>query len=324
MDDLAQRLSDALGVECVGADCASERLFAGLSLLAVASFDFCRVEVLGEGLLVARPKEDMTPRSLVRLLGEVARASSDTVVCSLPSITPYLRRTLLSARRGFVSDDGQAYVPGLLRLMPQGERKRPLAPGPWSPAERLAFVYLLLHVGESVTSADLVAATGLSATSAKRALARVSESAPLERTLGGRTGRAAIWRVVDPEAFVEQGTAVFGEVVRRRFFVEEKDVQHLPYAGTSALAKRSLLAPPITPRRACSAGDASALVALQEMPAASVPVCEVLVLGYDPLPVAMDGLVDMYTMLRTVDRSDERIDLAVEEATEGCPWLRLA
>ena len=44
------------------------------------------------------------------------------------------------------------------------------------------------------------------------------------------------------------------------------------------------------------------------------------VLPYDPTPFAKDGVVDPFTMLKTVSRHDERIDMAIEEIKEGMGW----
>ena len=325
MDDIAKRLGEALGADCdvMPADVAVASLRQSVSMLAYATFDFGLVELLGEGILLARPREDLAPARLVRLLDEVDAASPHPVVCSLRSVTPYLRDAMLRERRGFVTDDGQAYVPGFLRLVPKRRLKPVLAPESWGPAERQAFIYLLCHVGGEVTSAGLREVTGMSATSAARALAKVAATAPVERSVGGPTGRTNVWRVADAMSFVERGTAAFGDPVRRRLFAEATEVEGMPLTGLSALANRSLLVPPGKEQRACSVARAKGLHAVDPYEA-DTTTSEVLVLSYDPAPFVDGKLVDLYTMVRTVDRADERVDSAVDEATEGCPWLRMA
>lgn len=325
MDDIAKRLGEALGVECVAVpeDDTLASLRRDVSMLAYASFDFRIVEMLGEGMLVVRPYEDLVPAHLVRLLDEVESVSPYPVVCGLRSVTPYLRDLLLRERRGFVADDGQAYVPGFLRLVPRRRLRGTPAPEPWGPAERQAFIHLIGHVGEDVTAASLRETTGMSATSAARALAKVAAATPIERSVGGPTGRTNVWRVADAESFVERGTVAFGDPVRQRLFVDSAEAEGMPLSGLSALANRSLLTPPGTEQRACGVARAKGLHAVDPWEA-EARVREVLVLSYDPTPFVEGGLVDLYTMVRTVDRSDERVDSAVEEATEGCPWLRMA
>ena len=325
MDDIAKRLRDALGVECCAMpeDDATASLSQSVSMLAYATFEFSVVELLGERILVAKPRESLAPAQLVGLLDELDAASPYPVACSLRSVTPYLRGTLLRERRGFITDDGQVYVPGFLRLVPKKRLRRVTAPEPWGPAERQAFIYLLGCIGEDATVADLREVTGMSATSATRAIARVAAIAPIEKSVGGSTGRTNMWRVEDAESFVERGTVAFGDPVRRRLFVEAKEAKSLPLVGLSALADRSLLVPPSIEQRACGVARAKELHARDPYESEAL-VREVIVLSYDPTPFAEGGLVDLYTMVRTVDRANERVDSAVEEATEGCPWLRLA
>lgn len=325
MVDIVRTLSDALGVDCVAlpADDADARLRRGLTMLAHSSFDFQPLKVLGERVLVVRPRERMAPARLTRLLDEVGCAAGCTVVCSLPSVTPYLRGVLLGEGRGFVTDDGQAYVPGLLRLMPVRRMRQATPAGPWGPAEKQAFLFLLGHVGEAVTANDLRSATGMSATSAARALRRVSASTSVEKNVLGETRRLNVWCVTDSDAFVERGSVAFGEAERWRLWASEAEVGSLPLAGLSALSERSLLAPPRVPQRACGPREARSIRRVDRYEYDG-GLAEVIVLSYDPAPFVEDGLVDAYTMMRTVDRSDERVDAAVEEATEGCPWLRLA
>ena len=325
VEDIARRLGEALGVDCVDmpADDDIASLRRGVSMLVYTVFDFGVVGLLGERVLVARPREDLAPAHLVRLLDEVDAASPHPVVCSLRSVTPYLRDALLGEHRGFVIDDGQAYVPGFLRLVPKRRLKSVPAPEPWGPAERQAFIYLIGHMGEEVTAAGLREATGMSATSAARALAKVAAAAPIERSVGGLTGRTNMWRVVDAELFVERGTAAFGNPVRRRLFVETTEAGGMPLAGLSALANRSLLVPPGMEQRACGVARSKGLHSVDRFEVGA-SVREVFVLSYDPAPFVDGGLVDLYTMVRTVDRADERVDSAIEEATEGCPWLRMA
>ena len=325
MDDIAKRLRDALGVECCAMpeDNATASLSQSVSMLAYATFEFSVVELLGERILVAKPRESLAPVQLVGLLDELEAASPYPVACSLRSVTSYLRGTLLRERRGFITDDGQVYVPGFLRLVPKKRLRRVTAPEPWGPAERQAFIYLLGCIGEDATVADLREVTGMSATSATRAIARVAAIAPIEKSVGGSTGRTNMWRVEDAESFVERGTVAFGDPVRRRLFVEAKEAKSLPLVGLSALADRSLLVPPSIEQRACGVARAKELHARDPYESEAL-VREVIVLSYDPTPFAEGGLVDLYTMVRTVDRANERVDSAVEEATEGCPWLRLA
>ena len=323
MDDVAAMLGDALGIDGA-AEWGGEALSAIVAKLPMVTrslFDFSGVEMLGERMVVARPLGPMKPAALVGQMEVVSECAGMAAVCFVEDMTPYLRKTLLGAGAAFVSADGQAFVPGLLRLT----ANRELAPKPrrssLSPAAKLAFLYLVGHVNEDVTVADLVSATGLSRSSGKRALEEVRAEAPLARRIGGPTSRTAIYRVDEPGDFSAQGSAAFGEAIESRFFVGREDAAGLPLSGLSALAARSLLSPPEIPQVACSPSDSARLRLGAVNPEPGKDVAEVQALSYDPAAFVEQGLVDLCTMAMTVDRSDERVDSAVEEAVGGSPWL---
>ena len=171
MDDVAAMLGDALGIDGAvewGGEALSA-IVAKLPMVTRSLFDFSGVEMLGERMVVARPLGPMKPAALVGQMEVVSECAGMAAVCFVEDMTPYLRKTFLGAGAAFVSADGQAFVPGLLRLT----ANRELAPKPrrssLSPAAKLAFLYLVGHVNEDVTVADLVSATGLSRSSGKRA-----------------------------------------------------------------------------------------------------------------------------------------------------------
>ena len=257
----------------------------------------------------------------MRQMQTVSDCSGMATVCLVEEMTPYLRRQLLGAGIGFASADGQAFVPGLLRL----SAERALAPKPrrtsLSPAAKLAFLFLVNRVGEDVTVADFVSATGLSRSSGKRALEEVRAAAPLARRIAGPTMRTAVYRVDDPDGFAAQGSVAFGAAVAFCFHVERGDADGLPLSGLSALAARSLLSPPETPQVACSPRQAARLRKGAVDPGPGRDAVEIQALSYDPAAFVERGLVDLCTMIMTVDRSDERVDSAVEEAVGGSPWL---
>lgn len=323
MNDVSKTLSDALGIDCmdVTTDEDLEVLRGVFALQVQELFDYRIIETLDERLLVVRLRGFLKPEELVNTLALVSGMVDATVVCHLKSVTPYVRKLLLEAREGFVTDDGQAYVPGLLRAFSVGRYNRTPSKKPWGPAERMAFIYVLQHVGEEVTALMLHETTGMALATASRSLLCLSDAVTLERSIGGRTKRVALWRADDPESFVHAGTVAFGKPVSRVFYAMDVDVAQLPLAGRSALAARTEMAAPDRPVRACSTKAANHIRAVSHPAARDSEVCEVHVLKYDPTPFVEDGLVDPYTMIRTIDDVDEEVVRYVGEATKQCPWL---
>ena len=82
-------------------------------------------------------------------------------------------------------------------------------------------------------------------------------------------------------------------------------------SGLSALAARTLLMAPQT-----SVFANLTPLAVEE----GDPAVIIQVLAFDPAPFAQDEAVDPFTMLKTIDRRDERIDMAVDEIKEAEGW----
>jgi hypothetical protein len=142
---------------------------------------------------------------------------------------------------------------------------------------------------------------------------------PMGVRVGGRTGRALVCRVGDPRAFVRAGAPSLGRVPVGRVIAPADAAAGLPLAGLSALATRSRIAAPATEVRACSRVRARGLPRVPWRPDADV--CEVLVLPYDPEPLAAGGVVDPATMVLTCDGQDRLVAAALEEALPDMPWL---
>lgn len=317
----AERVSELLGIDA--AEWSGPELEQAVNFLPLflsGLYDLSGVEIAGERMIVARPVDNERPEALVRHMELISQHAGCPAVLSIDETTPYLRRKLVSTRTGFVTANGQAFIPGLLRLAPQTKTAPQTKRAFMSPSAKQAFVCLMLHAREDVTVADLVAATGMSRSSGKRALEEVRAAAPLSRGLAGPKSRTAVYRARDPQGLAYSGSAAFGPAVRERFLVPVDAAEGLPLCGRSALAECSLLSPPSPREVACAPGDAAQLREFAvEGRDGSV---EVAVLTYDPMPFVDAGRVDLCTMALTVDREDERINSCLEEAVEKeMPWL---
>jgi hypothetical protein len=187
-----------------------------------------------------------------------------------------------------------------------------------SPAARQAFVWLTQRPWQDTTANDLVYATGMPRTTAQRAMSELRDLTPMSARVGGLTARAIVCRVDNPQAFVEEGRMSFGRVPVSRKLVAADEAKDLPLAGASALAMRSRLVAPAREIRACSRVQARELASKN---ARDEAVCELLVLPYDPVPLATAGVVDNATMVLTCDEKDAMVVAALSETLSDKPWL---
>lgn len=320
----AKILETLIGEGSVGpASVEAGDLAKALPMMSAASFSLETVSALGEETLVARPVRSMKPAELIRQALLLARSAGLQTIVRIEQITPYLRRGLIAAEVGFLTDDGEFFMPAKIRLRVAKEPAPRIARTSLPPTAKAAALSILLNPGQEVTSADIASRLGISPTAAKRALRTLLDETSLAKSVAGPTGRTFFYRIDDLESFAEDVSEAFGPAVRERILVAEGDAAGLPLCGLSALSERSLLSPPKTPQVAAAPSEAAALRLAAISEVGGERLVEVSVLDYDPSPFAEGGIVDPFTMMKTTRESDERIEMAIEEASEEVPWLRL-
>ena len=196
-------------------------------------------------------------------------------------------------------------------------------PRQWmTPSMRLAFLWAAARPWRDLTVPGLMATTGMSRATAKRAMAGLREIVPLSVRVAGPTGRTVVHRVDDPRAFVAAGMVSFGAAVIAHVRVTDDSAEGLPLAVASALSTITGVSAPETEVRACGRRHLRGLV--HERRGGGV---DVLVLSYDPTALTEGGAVDPATLALTcAGRPGAPMGLltaaALEEALVETPWLQ--
>lgn len=319
--DLINQLRDIVGNEAIAPDVDFDHaaLRDKLPLATCALFSFDSVLLFGNRTLFVRPTASIKPEILLSQSELISSALQAPVACHLDTITPYLRKRLIAARAPFLTQAGEFYLPGLLRTIPSPATKpRPLDTE-LTAMGKTAFLHFLYYGGTPSTIKDVCARTGLSRGGAQRACEELLRHGLLQRRTGGPTNRTAYYTVADPAAYFEKGWRLFGRTVKKTLSLPRDAVPEDAFrSGLSALAARTLLMAPQTSVFAIGPKQAANLtpLAVEE----GDPAVIIQVLAFDPAPFAQDEAVDPFTMLKTIDRRDERIDMAVDEIKEAEGW----
>ncbi|WP_147272873.1 helix-turn-helix domain-containing protein [Gordonibacter sp. 28C] len=288
---------------------------APLSPFLASSFDLYQARVLGQDIIVAEDVADTDGAE--KRLQALAKAVGEPVAAYLRSATPARRKDLMKSRQGFITREGDLYLPQLAIALQANPPSESLRPRGFSPSQQQAFLYCL-YGREPLTQEGLREATGMSAAGASRALSSLADMGLVDYTAGGRTGRKRYYFVPDKKEFFRRGRELFGDPVKRILTVSASPLTTAsPSSGLSALAMRSDLVAP--KRRTVAAGSASA-GDLGKSGDDGEEKIDVQVLRYDPLPFSLAGMVDPFTMLATVGEKDERISMALRKALEDCEW----
>ena len=318
-DELMSLLRGAAGDGAVGEDggFSADSLKASLPAATFSAFEFDAALLFGSRVVFARPVSDMKPAALGAQLLRVKQACGCEAACFLDAPAPYLKKRLMADGVGFVTSRGEFFLPALLHLKPGREGKAAPLATELSATGKSVFLYLLYAQGGSTVS-DMAGCLSLSRAGVQRACEDLLARGLVTRSTGGPTRRTAIYERIDAAEYFEAGWEAFGAAARRARTVPLEAARNLPACGLSALASRTMLNPPDMPefavhlRREGELGEAD--------PAADGRMALVHVLPYDPAPFASDGVVDPFTMLKTVNRHDERIDMAIDEIKEDMGW----
>lgn len=318
-----ERMMEAAGIMPLASVVGSgiDLLPRGIPPITRASISECAVlEVDGSKVLVVRLKGSPRAATASRVLESVSRAAGCPAMAYFDMLSRHMRAALLRERVPFATEDGQFFVPGAISLLPMAADGAAPAPRKLSPAAMRAFIWWLSKEGGAGTQ-DVANALGVSRATAARACESLVAAGALAKRMVGIRKHTALYEMRNGVEGARAGSLAFGDPVRAEYFVEASKAAGLPLCGESALAERSLLAMPRIPMLAASQEEGKALAAYaDELEAFPDPV-KVKVLAYDPRPQSSNGLVDEFTMMKTLDDpDDERVVLSLEEALGGCPW----
>lgn len=285
-----------------------------LSPFLSGNFNLYRGNVLGSSVLFAEGVSETDEP--IKRLDALERAVGEPVAVFLSSATASQKRSLMAARQGFLTAQGDMYLPQLAVALKASTQRRS-AIRAFTPAQQQAFLYCLLG-NEPFTQEGLRLLTGISAAGASRALSSLSEAGLIDYKVGGKTGRKREYFVPDKIELFRKGQKLFGDPVKSYgSYIHVPPGSHVLVSGLSALAQRSDLVAPsktiiaIGPN--IKTGDDSGNEEVGE-------ACVVQRLSYDPSPFAENGIVDPFTMLMTIDEEDERISMALRKALGGYSW----
>lgn len=319
-DELIRLLVDVVGDDVVddGVGFSSAKLKPLLPAATFALFTFDCATVFGSRVVFASPIIGMKPAVLAVLLRQISQAAGCDVVCVLDDPTPYLKKRLMAEGAGFVTTRGEFFLPALLHLKPLRTQKPVTDESELNATGKSVFLHLL-YADSGSTVSEMSERLGLSRSGVQRACEELLGRGLVERKMGGPTRRTALYERVGAVEYFETGWDAFGPAAKRVLTVPLEEADGLPLCGLSALSAHTLLNPPAVLEYAVRLRDAGTLG--KAVPKSDEPVARVHVLSYNPAPFVEGGTVDPFTMMKTVSRHDERIDMAIDEVKGEMGWL---
>ncbi len=293
-------------------------------------YSYFQAELFGLNiLLMLDPSdEEHSPATLRKHMDQVREKWEGEVVYARERVTAYNRKRLIEHNVPFIVPGNQLYLPMLAIDLREHFRQKRRSIDKFSPATQTLVLYWIYNSNmgrERTTPTEMAKVLGYSKMTMTRAFKEVDaalDSLPTNERLNNnaRYGVAGqeLWQKLQP---------FWRSPVKHRHYLLKKDFAHVVgrfRAGLTAMASYSMLAEPNHEVFAVSQSEWKVFLQRRNVEILDRPdsqTVEVEVWGYPPDLFAQNDLVDrlsLYLSLR--DRSNERIELALEELLEGMKW----
>jgi DNA-binding MarR family transcriptional regulator len=250
---------------------------------------------------------------------------ADLVLLLLDRAPNAIRRQMVDRKIGFIASGAQLYVPeAFLDLRERAPAFAIASAASISPTTQ--FLLLAIMQGRSLGDLNLTELAddlGVSIMSISRTL---DELEALQLAKAHHVGRQRrLHMLLRGQKLWEAVQAQLQSPVRKVRVVCAQDGEKIgPLAGTSALARYTMLAPPRTETRAILAASWKNLAAADTLRPATAfddERIEVQTWTYDPRILARNGVIDPLSLYLSVRGSpDERVAQAAEELLERFEW----
>lgn len=250
---------------------------------------------------------------------------ADLVLLLLDRAPNAIRRQMVDRKIGFIASGAQLYVPeAFLDLRERAPAFAIASAASISPTTQ--FLLLAIMQGRDLGDLNLTELAddlGVSIMSISRTL---DELEALQLAKAHHVGRQRrLHMLLRGQELWEAVQAQLQSPVRKVRVVCAQDGEKIgPLAGTSALARYTMLAPPRTETRAILAASCKNLAATNTLRPATAfddERIEVQTWTYDPRILARNGVIDPLSLYLSVRGSpDERVAQAAEELLETFEW----
>ncbi|WP_229722601.1 helix-turn-helix domain-containing protein [Xylophilus rhododendri] len=293
------------------------------------AFEFCELQLLGQTVVLAvgRGGGKQSLSEVRTGLDKVKALAGQPAVYVTQALASYDRRRLIEQKVSFLVPGNQLYLPDLgLDLREYFRQRAPATAAALSPSAQAMLIAALLRQPWQADwqASELATALGYTPMTLSRAVKELTASG---LATAYTVGRSRWLRMELPPAQIwERAMPALRTPVRRTVWVAAPGPAAPAFAriaGLSALAHHSMLAEPISPVYALTIADWKHAIdaGVQELPEPEPGAQEWQLWNYspalDPNAVTVDPL-SLTLSLR--EKTDDRIQLALEELKEQFPW----
>lgn len=277
-----------------------------------------------KSVLLKNNSNDFNISSFKNEMQEIEKYAGMSVILWLDAVSTYQRNALVKNRIPFIVPNSQIYVPVL------GICLKEFCAGKKEKVEKMSAVtqFLLLYFiyqkkCEEKSQSELAKYLNISAMNVSRAVKELQELGLLETHKEGTS--KFVRAVAIGKELYQLSNRFLQSPVQRKIYVSLKYFDMvLPYAGETALAKRSILN---YPKCTVFAMDKKLL---KNIPKEAIiepkfittnDYVEIELWKYNPSIYGSDGTVDIVSLVESLkDVEDERVEMQIEEIMEEYKW----
>ena len=298
---------------------------AELNLQIKDKYIFYKAELLDTIFFIMKPRENMTVQTIKAQMEYIrCKWNCDSAVL-LEESSAYRIKKMLEERIPFIVMNGQMYLPFMaLHLKKKTQKETGDLPQHFTAATQLLYLYLLYREDDLIDMEELVKALGMSVMTVSRGMEKLEQIGVVNHEITGKTRRKKLYKRIDRKDYYLKGIGYLENPVRHCIYVKEipKNLQ-MYKSGLSALAEQSMLGEPMHEIYAISGKQEKILRDFQvgKEQAMEEHLPEIQIMKYNIGLLGKEGCVDPITLIKSLDETDERIELAIEEMMEGEEWF---
>ncbi|MEZ3487260.1 MAG: MarR family transcriptional regulator [Lachnospiraceae bacterium] len=288
---------------------------SSMPLYIAGSYDFRTAYIADKRCIMIKPTEEIaTLPALKKQIMKIQEADSVPVILELRTVSPYRRKSLIENKIPFITEK-QVFLPFIgTMLTDEKEPEKKVKKFVFS-AQQLFLFYLYskkkrMYVSEAAKKLPFTAMT------LTRAVRQLEATGLFLITKEGVN--KVIESKYERSELFENAKKYLSTPVRKMGYIDKsRVVSDMRYAGESALAEKTMLNPSRVITYAVSDKDFDKKLLTDELIDPEKQV-RLELWAYAPQMFSSDNTADsLSVVLSFQDNSDERIDEAVEELTEG-------
>lgn len=255
---------------------------------------------------------------------EIENHSEMSVILWLDAVSTYQRNALVKNRIPFIVPNSQIFVPKLgisLKEFCAGKREKVEKISAATQFLLLYFIYQKKH--EEKSQSELAEYLNMSAMNVSRAVQELQELGLLESRKEGTS--KVIKSIATGKELYQLSSEYLQSPVQKKIYVSLKYFDmDLPFAGETALAKKSMLN---YPKYTVFAMDKKLI---KDIPKDAIvepklmtdnDYVEIELWKYNPLVYTSDEMVDIVSLVQSLkDAEDERVEMQIEEIMKEYKW----